>query len=414
VPSLRFPEFRDIGEWEHTRLGKIGEFIGGGTPETSVAEYWDGDIQWFTPTEIKEKYLSKSKRTITEKGLKNSSAKSLPKGTLLLSTRATVGDVGIAVNPCSTNQGFQSLLVKESEINVFWYYWLICHKNDLLRKSSGSTFLEIGKGEIQKVDAFRPQKEEQKKIADCLAAIDALITAQTQKRDALKANKKGLMQQLFPAEGETQPKLSFPEFRDMGDWEVKRLGDICEKIMDGTHFSPKSKSGTHVYLTSKNIKNGVIDLSNVSYISEEEHRQIYKKCPVMANDILLTKDGANTGNCALNNLAFEFSLLSSVAVLRGSKLFLDQRFLYQAILSEKIQRLIKESISGQAITRITLEKISNFSMSMPSLPEQQKIADCLVSFDALITAQIEKIDALKTHKKGLMQQLFPAMDEVST
>ena len=134
----------------------------------------------------------------------------------------------------------------------------------------------------------------------------------------------------------------------------------------------------------------------------------------MANDILLTKDGANTGNCALNNLAFEFSLLSSVAVLRGSKLFLDQRFLYQAILSEKIQRLIKESISGQAITRITLEKISNFSMSMPSLPEQQKIADCLVSFDALITAQIEKIDALKTHKKGLMQQLFPAMDEVST
>jgi type I restriction enzyme S subunit len=95
-------------------------------------------------------------------------------------------------------------------------------------------------------------------------------------------------------------------------------------------------------------------------------------------------------------------------------LFLDQRFLYQAILSEKIQRLIKESISGQAITRITLEKISKFSMSMPSLPEQQKIADCLASLDALITAQAEKIDALKTHKKGLMQQLFPAMDEVST
>ena len=204
------------------------------------------------------------------------------------------------------------------------------------------------------------------------------------------------------------PKLRFPEFQDAPEWEEKRLGYVCEKIMDGTHFSPKSKSGPCIYLTSKNIQNGIIDLSNISYITEQEHRQIYAKCPVRKNDVLLTKDGANTGNCALNNLDVEFSLLSSVAVLRGNPFLLDQRFLYQAILSDGTQRLIQASMSGQAITRITLEKIGNFSISMTCTKEQQKIADCLSSIDELITAQSQKLDALKTHKKGLMQQLFPA------
>ena len=128
--------------------------------------------------------------------------------------------------------------------------------------------------------------------------------------------------------------------------------------------------------------------------------------------MLLTKDGANTGNCALNNIDVEFSLLSSVAVLRGNPSFLEQRFLYQAILSDKMQRLIQESVSGQAITRITLEKIGNFSIALTSIEEQQKIASCLSSLDDRITAQTQKIDTLKVHKKGLMQQLFPSVDEV--
>jgi type I restriction enzyme S subunit len=220
------------------------------------------------------------------------------------------------------------------------------------------------------------------------------------------------MQQLFPAEGETLPKLRFPEFRDTGEWEERRLGDVCDKVMDGTHFSPKSKSGSCLYLTSKNIQNGIIDLSNISYISEEEHKQIYKRCPVLRNDVLLTKDGVNTGNCAINNLEFEFSLLSSVAVLRTNQSLLNHRFLYQLVLSEKTQRIIKGAISGQAITRITLEKIGNFSVSITNLPEQQKIADCLTSIDEAIATQAETIELLKLHKKGLMQQLFPSVEEV--
>lgn len=98
------------------------------------------------------------------------------------------------------------------------------------------------------------------------------------------------------------------------EWEVKPLGDVCERIFDGTHFSPKSTEGNRKYLTSKNIRNDGLDLNDCCFISDKEHQEIYKKCPVKFGDVLLTKDGANTGNCCLNTLQEEFSLLSSVAV----------------------------------------------------------------------------------------------------
>ncbi|WP_314772816.1 restriction endonuclease subunit S [Capnocytophaga sputigena] len=200
VPKLRFPEFE--GEWEEKELGDVGEFIGGGTPNTSIPEYWDGEISWYTPTEIKEdRYLLKeSRRKITELGLKSSSAKLLPKGSLLITTRATIGDVAIVNEPCATNQGFQSLVVKENQINRFWFYWIIKNRELLIKKASGSTFKEIAKNEIIKIGTIVPQKKEQQKIADCLLSLDELIEARREKIASLKAYKKGLLQRLFPEE----------------------------------------------------------------------------------------------------------------------------------------------------------------------------------------------------------------------
>ena len=198
VPRLRFPEFCDSGEWKHGTLGQIGKFIGGGTPSTSIPEYWGGKIQWFTPSEINERNLSKSKRTITCEGLKHSSARLLPTGALLITTRATIGNVGIADSPCSTNQGFQSLVVFGHELSIFWYYWLVQHQRELVRHSSGSTFLEIRKTGLKQIPIVRPNKDEQQKIADCLGSLDDLVAAGRQKLEALQQHKQGLMQQLFP------------------------------------------------------------------------------------------------------------------------------------------------------------------------------------------------------------------------
>lgn len=198
VPELRFPEFQGTKEWEKKKLEEIGNFIGGGTPNTNNPEYWDGEILWYTPTEIKNGRLKSSNRKITEQGLRNSSAKLLPKGAILITTRATIGDVAISEKECTTNQGFQSLVVKDSEVNSFWFYWIIQHKEELNKRASGSTFKEIGKNEIINITAYSTQKQEQQKIADCLSSLDELIEATSRKVEILKEHKKGLMQQLFP------------------------------------------------------------------------------------------------------------------------------------------------------------------------------------------------------------------------
>ena len=403
VPKLRFPEFRDAGEWEEIRLG---DFLSesrlpgskGNVAKKITVKLWGNGV--FAKNEalqgsVNTQYFRrKSGQFIYSKlDFLNQAFGVIPPS--LDNFESTV-DL-----PCfDIADGLNSVFLLEYVKRRDFYEKLgeTADGSRKARRIHAETFLSFS--------IALPAPAEQQKIADCLASLDERITLEAQKLGTLKTHKKGLMQQLFPAEGETLPKLRFPEFRVAGEWEEVRLGDVCERIMDGTHFSPKSKSGPRLYLTSKNIQNGAIDLSNISYISDEEHQQIYERCPVKQHDVLLTKDGANTGNCALNNIDFEFSLLSSVAVLRGNPLLLEQRFIYQLILADRTQKTIQESMSGQAITRITLEKIGNFSVSITGISEQQKIADCLTSLDDLITAQTQKLIALKTHKKGLMQQLF--------
>lgn len=189
-------------------------------------------------------------------------------------------------------------------------------------------------------------------------------------------------------------------------WEERTLKRSLSKLKDGTHFSPQSKTGPFKYITSKNIKFGYLDLSNVVYISEYEHKKIFQSSPVHYGDILFTKDGANTGNTAINILKEEFSVLSSVAILSGKKDILDNNFLFQLLLSPMAQRKIKSEMAGQAITRLTLSQIGAFAFTFPSLSEQQKIARILTTWDAAITCAQELLENSKQQKKALMQQML--------
>lgn len=197
--SLRFA--RDDGtafpDWEAKRLGHIATIVGGGTPDTAVAAFWGGEIPWFTPTEIKSKYLESSARTLTSEGLAASSAKLLPVGTLLLSTRANVGDVGIARRQCTTNQGFQSLVMKDGNLNEYWYQWILHNKKKFVRWAAGSTFLEINKTEVSKIKVDAPHVDEQRKIADFLGSLDAKILATSKQIEHMKNFKKSLLQKMF-------------------------------------------------------------------------------------------------------------------------------------------------------------------------------------------------------------------------
>ncbi|WP_317342636.1 restriction endonuclease subunit S, partial [Alistipes dispar] len=173
---MRFPEFS--GEWNKCTINDLATVVGGGTPDTTVKSYWGGDIQWFTPSEIgKNKYVDFSLRTITRDGLDNSSAKLLPLHTILLSSRATVGECSIASNECTTNQGFQSLIAKQCNID-FLYYLIQTKKKDLIRNACGSTFLEISANEIRKIKVAVPVQNEQEQIAKLLSLIDERIATQ--------------------------------------------------------------------------------------------------------------------------------------------------------------------------------------------------------------------------------------------
>jgi len=204
----------------------------------------------------------------------------------------------------------------------------------------------------------------------------------------------------------TENTKAFYNVRIPSDWEVSKFGTVCEKLLDGTHFSPKSKEGPFKYITSKNIRNEGLDMENMSYVSETEHFEIYKRCPVQYGDILLTKDGAGTGACCINTLKEEFSLLSSVAVLRTRSSKMINEYLLHFIKSPLGQKIIQDAISGQAITRITLEKIRAFKVTAPPLPEQRAIAQVLSLMDSTIHTNNQLIAQKELRKKWLMQELL--------
>lgn len=154
VPALRFKGFTD--EWEQRKLGEVAEIVGGGTPSTNISKYWNGNINWYSPTEIgSQTFVNSSKKKITELGLKESSAKLLPgKKTILFTSRAGIGDMAIMNTDGSTNQGFQSWIVKPDITDIYFLYSLGCNlKKQALRKASGSTFLEISNSEVKKLSS---------------------------------------------------------------------------------------------------------------------------------------------------------------------------------------------------------------------------------------------------------------------
>ncbi|WP_187929631.1 restriction endonuclease subunit S [Helicobacter pylori] len=184
--------------WQRVRLGDIAEIIGGGTPSTQITSFWNGSINWFTPTEIGiTKYVYKSQRTITPLGLKKSSAKLLPIGTILLTSRASIGDCAILKVAATTNQGFQSLIPLEKINNEFLYYLMLTLKNKLLKLASGSTFLEVSPNKIKNLLIPLPPLNEQAAIANILSGLDHEIISLKNKKRQFENIKKALNHDLM-------------------------------------------------------------------------------------------------------------------------------------------------------------------------------------------------------------------------
>jgi type I restriction enzyme S subunit len=230
---------------------------------------------------------------------------------------------------------------------------------------------------------------EQQKIADCLSSIDALIAAEAEKLEALKDHKKGLMQQLFPAPGETTPRLRLPEFQDAGDWREDQIGRLCNLYQAVTlSTSDLNQSGDYLVYGA----NGVIGMHD-----EYNHEE---------SEVIVTCRGATCGEVTRTEAKSWINGNAMVVNPRACEISKD--YIYHFLKSDGL----KSVISGSAQPQITRIGLSPLLLKYPGAAEQQRIADCLSSIDTLVAAQGSKIDGLKAHKNGLMQQLFPVADEV--
>lgn len=196
-PNLRFKQFND--KWKYKKLGEVADIVSGGTPDTTKHDYWNGSINWYTPAEVGNKiFVSDSQRKITNIGLENSSAKILPVGTVLFTSRAGIGKTAILKEKGSTNQGFQSIVPKQKFLDSYFIFSM----SNILKKygeshGAGSTFLEISGKELAKTKISLPSITEQKHISKVLFKLDTIITFQKQKIDNLKKLKQFLLQNMF-------------------------------------------------------------------------------------------------------------------------------------------------------------------------------------------------------------------------
>ena len=189
-----------MSDWNQKIISDLGKIVSGGTPSRANQSFWDGDVAWATPTDItglSGRFIGETEDNITQAGVGASSATILPAGSLLVCTRATVGDCAINTVPMATNQGFKSIIPNEVVDIDFLYYLILSMKKEIIRRSAGSTFLEISKYQFASIPVLVPSIKEQKKIAEILTDYDTLQTNLNNQLNLIKQQKRGLMQQLL-------------------------------------------------------------------------------------------------------------------------------------------------------------------------------------------------------------------------
>jgi type I restriction enzyme S subunit len=261
----------------------------------------------------------------------------------------------------------------------------------------------------------RSSRAEQQKISECLTSLDELIAAHGQELDALKAHKKGLTQELFPCEGETQPRLRFPEFRNAGEWAEETFGNIIA-INSGKGFKASDYSQTGIRLLQiENVGYGVTKWNQNTIYLPESFTSEYPELVLRSGDIVLALNRPVTnGELKIAKLhkGDEPSILYQRVgkiILLGDSLRFDFAF---HICRQFIKQFVTNKSIGSDQPFISLRDLYAQTIFIPLPSEQQKIADCLSCIDELIIANTQKFEALKTHKQGLMQQLFPSPEEV--
>lgn len=391
IPALRFPDFINEGDWETKEVGEIFDVTRGYVLAMSLVQEKQSNEN---PYPV---YSSQTKNN----GLAGFYKEYLYEDAITWTTDgANAGDVNYregkfyCTNVCGVllnKDGFANNCISELINSVSKNYVSYVGNPKLMN------------GVMSQIKIPVPKIKEQQKIASCLSSLDEVIAAHSQKLELLKDHKKGLMQNLFPSAGEKVPKVRFKEFEKDGEWVEKKLGEIGEPLMCKRIFKEQTNPNNGIPF----YKIGTFGKQADAYISIELYEEFKIKYSFpKVGDILISASGT-IGRLVVYDGSPAYFQDSNIVWLDNDEKLILNEFLYHCYSIVKWQ-----TSDGGVISRLYNSDLKNIGVKFPKNPkEQQKIASCLSSLDALITAQADKIEQLKLHKKGLMQGLFPKIND---
>jgi len=417
TPKRRFPEFRGKGDWALQELGPKTTKVGSGITPTGGEKVYKKRGRPFIRSQNVgwSELLLDDVAYIDEETHGSFVATELRVDDVLLNiTGASIGRSAIAdsrIAGGNVNQHVCIIRVKPGELHpVLLNQYLVSHDGQKQIDSfqAGGNRQGLNFAQIRSLGIpLPPTLDEQQKIADCLSSLDELIAAERRKWKSLQTYKKGLMQHLFPRDGETTPRLRFPEFRDSGEWEQTNLEKLVDIQSGGTpsKSNPDFWNGSIPWVSAKDMKQLFLK-DSIDHISEEAIDDGARVVP-KGTLLILTRGMTLLKDVPICVLQREMTFNQHVKALRPKE-GVEGLFLAFLLIANKDRLLTMVDVAGHGTGKLDTDGLRAFELVIPQPAEQQRIADCLVALYAQSDAEFDKLDAIKTHKKGIMQQLFPS------
>lgn len=416
-----------MSDWKEVKLKELIQEMGdGGTPTTTDVANFGGDIPWVVVDDVVSDIYT-TKETLTEKGFNKCSAKKWPKGSIILTTGATIGQVGIARIDLCTKQGITGIIPNEFANNIFLKFWLEANTKQLIRYAQGTTFKEIRPRSLGSIRISIPNPftkkglHEQTAIATILSKVDEGIKATTESIVAAEKLKKALMQNLLSGklkpDGTWRTEDEFYEDEKFGKvpigWEVKRIKDLSTQVTDGEHTTPRRSDNGFYLLSARNIKHGYLDLSNVDYIDESELVRIQKRCNPEYGDIFISCSGT-IGNVCIVPEGLKAGMVRSAALVKLRKELIEPEFVELVLQSFPLQLQMKKSVASSVQGNLFQGAIKKLKLAVPSDKEERTSLVRSINDISINSKERQtKIKVLERLKKSLMQQLLTGKKRLS-
>lgn len=380
-------------DWEIVKVANFGKVYTGNTPPTEDVTNYGTDYLFVSPGDLsEEKYVTRTEKGLSKKGFTVS--RKFPKGSVLFTCiGSTIGKSGIASEELTSNQQINAIVVNDKNSNEFLYYQLERNSNKIKLLAGEQAVPIINKSQFESVKILRAPLPEQKAIAHILGLMDTAINQNNQLIAQKELHKKWLMQNLLTG------KKRLKGFS--GEWELFQLDKVAD-VRDGTHESPEYFRDGIKFITSKNIKDGELDFSNISYISEEDAINFNKRSKVDKGDILMSMIGT-IGNCVLIDFEPDFCV-KNVGLIKPKKI--NANYLIQYFYSTLFQNYLLGKLDGGIQKFISLSGLRELKISVPTIKEQTAIAQLLQAADKEIQLLKTKTEKLRLQKKGMMQVLL--------